>query len=606
MKRFWPKVSLGLAVLGLVLVAVPARAGDILPLSEIKPGMRGQAYTIFEGTKIEPFDLEVIGVMHNVLGPKQDIILVRLLGPKVEKTGVVAGMSGSPVYFDGKLAGALSLRFGIFSKEPIAGVTPIEQMLAIERESPELQRASAEPPPHWTEVQGESGPRKYELPADASLPAGLAAGGQTPYLVPIETPLVFSGFQEEALRRFRDRFLALGLYPVQGGGGSGTSGPTSPLEPGGAVAGVLLTGDMSIAATGTITRRDGDKLYAFGHPFLNFGRVSIPMSSAEIVHTLASDYLSFKMANVSSEIVGTFSQDRMTAIVGTVGVKPEMIPVTLKLRSPGGEKTYSYQVSQHPKLTPLLMAITVFNGVYGTTQYTEGVSYRLSGQIRLAGHTPVELNNMFTPTDFLFPDSLFLALSLADTFGRIFNNTFEQPNVEDISLSVELLAERRQATIEQAWADKSEVRPGDMLTITTMLRPYRGRRFTQDVKLRVPPNTARGDLRILVSDAETLNRFRFYLYGLGAQRLTSLEQMIQLLNRTRRNDLLYVTMSQMSPTLVVEDKILPSVPLSQMNVLDQRRVPGGSLLFWESTIAEASEPMDQAITGAQYIVVSVR
>lgn len=605
MKGIFAGRWLALVACWLALLSVRASATDIMPLDEVRPGMRGQAYTIFEGTKIEAFDVEVIGVLRNLLGPKQHIILARLIGPKVEKAGVVAGMSGSPVYINGKLVGALSLKFGAFTKEPIAGITPIEQMLAIEKESPELQPAAAALEGAQTAEAG--APPRYPLPAEAATAAGIAAGDQSPYLVPIETPLVFSGFHEEALRRFRDRFLALGVYPVQGGGGSGTPGPASPLEPGGAVAGVLISGDLSIAGTGTITYRDGNRLFAFGHPFFNFGRVNMPMAAAEVVHTLASDYFSFKMVNVSNEIVGTFSQDRMTAIVGTVGAKPEMIPVTLTLRSPGGEKSYFYRVFEHPKLTPLLMALTAFNGIYTTTQYSEGYTYRLRGRIELAGHTPVELNNMYTPTDFLFPDAAFVASALADTFGRLFNNPFEQARVEKIALDVDLLPERRQASIEQAWADRSEVHPGDTLTITAMLRPYRGPRFTQEITLQVPANTAKGDLRILVSDGETLNRLtRQFLFAFGQQRLTGLEQLILLLNRERRNDALYVTLTQTSPTLIVEDKILPSVPLSQLNVIDQRRVPGGSLLYWESTIAEASKPMNQVINGAQYVFVSVR
>ncbi|MFQ5694520.1 MAG: hypothetical protein ACE5HB_00870, partial [Terriglobia bacterium] len=406
--------------------ALPALAADdIIPLEQSEPGMRGVARTIFAGQEIEEFPLEVLGVLRNIAGPGQHLILVRLLGEKARYTGVVAGMSGSPVYFDGKLAGALAFRFGIFTKEPIGGVTPIANML----------QAVAEEPPQAAAGADTSEPLRYPVPQDLLARAGVPAAH--PYLVPIETPLTFVGFHPQVIHQFSEELAAQGLLAVQGGG-SAAPERTSSLEPGGAVAAALVTGDMSIAGTCTITRREGDRLYACGHPMLGFGDVQLPMTRAEIVTTVPSEFSSFKIANIG-EVVGSFQQDRSTAIVGRLGPGPAMIPVDLTLVHHGRRRSrnFHFQIFQHPRITPTLLAFTLLNGLFNTTEAGAELTYRVHGRLALRGHTDVVLSDMFSPTDSFVPDAFFVASSVSTAFQQIFANPFETPEIEGLSLQVE-------------------------------------------------------------------------------------------------------------------------------------------------------------------------
>ncbi len=573
-----------------------------MPLDQVKPGMHGKAYTIFAGTQIESFDLEVLGVLPNLLGPKLDVILVRLLGEKPTYTGVVAGMSGSPVYIDGKLVGALSLRFGAFTKEPIGGVTPIATMLRAGDYGEPAGAASSEGTPHY--------PLPEEFAAAASVPRGFE-----PYLVPIDMPLTFVGFHPQAIHRFAEPLEQMGFVAVQGGGNAGP-GAGGSLEPGGAVSMALVTGDLTIAGTCTISYRNGDQLYACGHPILGVGQVNVPMARAEIIATVPSDLGSFKIANIG-EVIGRFEQDRRSAIVGRVGPVPLMVPVELTLVARGHSTQYHYQVFQHPKFSPLLMDITLFNGLLGAVESSEEMTYRVTGRLQLAGHPEVALDDMFSPTDSFVPDALWVVASVSDTFRRIFGNSFETPKIERIQLQVELLPKRLSATVENAWASKSEVRPGETLSVKVVLRPYRGERIVQEVPVTIPAQATKGDLRILVSDATLLNRLTTsLLLGPSQQfpggfqpRLTGLDQLISLLNRERRNDHLYVSVFQSTPTVLLEDKILPSVPLSQINVLnDNTTVPrqGSPLYFPQSILTEAEVPLGQVITGSHWLTVTVR
>ncbi len=602
-----------LAAFLLVFTAASLTAADkpeILPLDQVKPGMQGVAYTIFAGDRIEKFDLEVIGVLPNLMGPKQSIILVQLKGPKVEHTGVVAGMSGSPVYLEGKLAGALSLKFGIFTKEPLAGVTPIENML-------EVQAAAETPTAHSgtaaemvetsslgpeTQLASSAAPPQYPLPAEITQRVG---GGRSAYLAPIETPLVFSGFHAAALGRFAEQLAGYGLVATQGGT-SAAQPDDAHLEPGDMVGMVLVRGDLSIQAACTVTLVTSDRVFACGHPFLGFGSLQMPMSRGRVVTTLSSALASTKIVN-SGGLIGTITQDRLTTVLGRLGAAPRMIPVELSIATPAVEKKFHFELMENAKLTPLLVSISAFNGLVSNTAYGEGTTFRLTGGIDITGHSRVILENLFAPTDLFMPDGMFVAGTVQTIFTRIFSNPYEAARIERISLRVESIPERRVASIESAWSEKSEARPGEAVNVKVLLRPYRGAPVIQEVLITIPPQAARGaTLRILVSDSETLNRMSRLFTFAPQGRLAGLEQLITLLNRERRNNRLYVTLLQPTPTLLVEDKELPNAPLSEINVLDQRRSSGGTFLLRESTAGEWSVPRNEVISGFSSVTITVK
>jgi SpoIVB peptidase S55 len=573
--------------------AVAPLTQQTISVDQIHTGMRGVAYTVFQGTQPEPMEVEVLGVMKNVNGPKGDIILVRLHGTKVEYTGVVAGMSGSPVYLDGKLAGALAFRIGEFSKEPIAGVTPIAEMLEINA----LDQTPAAAP---SEASAESkSASRAATPGDGKSPvAGFAS-----YLKPIDAPLVFNGFSEEVVRQFAPQFAASGIVPVMGAGSVSDKKQPEPIVPGSAVSAVLVRGDMDIAATCTVTYQDPERLLACGHPLLQFGRVDLPMTKAEVLATLPSPANAFKIVN-TTEPIGAFVQDRHTGILGQFGKQPEMIPVTLTIHGGASPKSFHYEVLNNARLSPLAMMATVFNALRGLNEYGEEITYRMQGRINVSGFPEVGLQNMFTPVDGGQPAAMQVALSVGDRFSRIYDNPYDRPNIQAVQLDFDLVRERKWARLETARTDQMEARPGDELIIETVVRPYRGERIVRRIPIHIPTSTSKGSLRILVSDGETLDRMRRSVPLFG--RRLDLASTIALLNKEHSNNRLYVSLLEADPEAMIADKVMPTLPLSVMNVMEGMRGTQEMVVLGESSVNEASTSLDYVVSGAQLLNVTIK
>ncbi len=574
-----------------------------IAVSQIHAGMRGVAYTVFEGVKPEAMEVEVLGVLHNVNGPKGDIILVRLHGQKVEYTGVVAGMSGSPVYLDGKLAGALAFRIGEFSKEPIAGVTPIADMLEINALDQSPGEESAVGKPRVTAVAG-----KTTSPGEASAQAGLmadsSAGGFANYLKPIETPLVFNGFSEEAIHLFAGQLGSAGVVPVMGAGSVSDDKQPEPLEAGSAISAILVRGDMDIEATCTVTYIDPQRLLACGHPLLQFGSVDLPMNKAEVLATLPSPLNAFKIVN-TTEPVGTFVQDRHTGIMGVFNRQPEMIPVTLSIHSSTGVKQFHYEVLNNPKLTPVALMVTVFNALHGVNEFGEEITYRLAGSIGVKGFPDVTMRNMFAPAENSQPAAMQAAMSLGERFGKIYDNPYNAPAIEGVNLDFDLVRERRWARLESARTDVTEARPGDEIVVETVLAPYRGERIVQQIPVKIPTSASKGTLRILVSDGDTLDHLGHSSSAFG--RKLDLASTIALLNKEHSSNRVYVSLLEADPEARVADKVMPTLPLSIMNVMDGMRGNQEMTVSGESNVDEtATAPLDYVVSGAQLLTVTVK
>jgi SpoIVB peptidase S55 len=567
-----------------------------IPVSQIHTGMRGVAYTVFQGTKPEPMDVEVLGVLKNMNGPKGDIILVRLHGQKVEYTGVVAGMSGSPVYFDGKLAGALAFRIGEFSKEPIAGVTPIADMLEI--------NAFDKSPTGITDAANSSSIQaatKTSGPGTAQTPEVQSYAN---YLKPIEAPLVFNGFSEEAVKMFAPQFASAGIIPVMGVGSVSDQKQPEPLEPGSAISAILVRGDMDIAATCTITYLDPEKLLACGHPLLQFGSVDLPMNKADVLATLPSPANAFKIVN-TTEPVGSFVQDRHTGIMGLLNRQPDMIPVTLSIHNGTASKEIHYEVLNNPRLSPVAMMATVFNALHGINDYGEETTYRLKGVISVKGYPNVSLQNIFAPTDAGQPAAFLAAIALGERFGRIYDNPFDVPSVKGVNLDFDLVKERRWARLESARTDLTEARPGDEITVETVLAPYRGERVVRQISIKIPTSASKGPLRILVSDGDTLDRMRRGM-PMAARKL-DLASTIALLNKEHSNNRVYVSLLEADPEAMVADKVMPALPLSVMNVMEGMRGTQEMVVLGESQVNEAATPpLDFAVAGAQVLTITIK
>jgi len=441
------------------------------------------------------------------------------------------------------------------------------------------------------------------VPNDALSHSILPSGSS---LQPIETPLVFSGFQPAALQQFAPQIQNYGFVAAQGG----TAAPRpedAHLAPGDMAGMVLVQGDASINSACTVTAVQADRVFLCGHPFLNLGDVQLPMSRSRVVTTLSSNLASTKIVNVGGPI-GTITGDHITAVTGKLGAPPVMIPLDLSIANGGTERKLHFELVNHPKLTPLLVALTTFNGLTQNAIYGEGTTLHLSGEIRLQGHAPVQIENTYAPGDSFSPDGLPIALSVQNIFTRLFVNTYEAPSVDHIALRVESVPGRQSFTIDSAWLEKGEAAPGETLRVRVLLRPYRGQSRIEETAVRVPDQIARGTtLRVLVTDGELLNRASrgFAFSGAGGP-ANGLDQLISLLNRERHNDRLYVGLFVPSPTILWDDKELPNVPLSEINVIDGRPAPGSVQVLRESLASESSVALGGPVSGVISLNLQIR
>jgi len=613
------KVRSAAFLLGFAVAILPAFAGDpslprpkagkvdILPLSEVKPGMKATAWTVFQGTEPEPVPIEIMGLMKNAWGPKQDIILAKM-GGKAIRTNVAGGMSGSPVYYNGKLMGAVALRLSTFSPDAICGITPIELMLEIndfDRSKPENSRT---PEKVIARNQGQ-----VAVPGEM---LGQAVGAGMPMMVPIETPLTFSGFGESTLQEFGPMFRQMGIAVAQGGAGTTThsskpvAGWEHSLNPGESVAGVLVDGDMSVTGLGTVTYNDGKKVLAFGHPFFNLGPVSMPMTKGEVLMTLASSYQPNKMAN-ATDVVGALHQDRHSGIEGVLGAESEMIPVSVKVRSLDDkeavvrEKSLHFNVFVQQKWTPYLMMLTLYNSVSELNDFRDEATYRLKGTVQMGSNQSLSLSNMQANGELPMPAPMALAGWFGDKFNRLYLNNVATPDVKSVNVTVDLLPDRRVTTVESAWVADSDVQPGEEVPVKVFLRPYRGDVIERDFKVKIPEGLSRGDHRIVLSDADTANRMQ-NIAG-SANRFIDVANTVSLINQERTNTKLYVSLVKTSPTAYYDDKTLPSLPSSVLNVMQSGLAANRSLITSPETASEQMAlPFDSVVTGSYSLRIHVK
>jgi hypothetical protein len=572
---------------------MPAAAPAVtkfFPLSEVKRGMKGVAYTVFEGVNPEPMQVEILGLLKDALGPGQDMILARLHGDKPEYTGVVAGMSGSPVYIDGRLVGALSYRIGQFSKEPIAGITPIESMLQVRdgnaAASVGMQRASA--------TNGANGGSEF--------------AGQ-PEMRAMETPLVFGGFSAEAVERFGDKFRAMGLTPVAGlGGANPTAVQPEPLVPGSAVSAVLVRGDLSMAGTCTVTYVDPKRLLACGHPITQYGPVDMPMTKAEVLATLASPLNAFKIIN-TTETVGAFTEDRASAIMGQFGLKARMIPVEVEVvpppgvdKAPAAPKTLHFEVLDNRQLTPSTMLVSVYQSLQTNNTAAEEMSYRLTGEIDVKGLSPVRMQGMMAQNE-LFPGTINAALLVNDRFSRVYGNALEQPVVTGVKLKAEAIPARMTAVLESARLSRIDAHAGDEIEVEATLHPYQAEARMIRVKVKLPAELTPGSMRVVVSDGATVDRLTTRT---GSQQQVGLADMVAAMNRMHANDRVYVTLLDHATQAVLEGEALPGVPLSMANVLEPLKDAQKMQLTGESVVEAGSAEAGYAVSGSQVLNLLVK
>ncbi len=611
----WKEAGTGLAVAALCPAQEPAKVA-FFPLKDVKPGMKAVGRTVFSGSKVEQFEAEILGVLWNVW-PQQSIILARLSGGPLEKTGVMAGMSGSPVYVDGKLLGAVALGFP-FSKEPIAGITPIEQMAKV------LERAEASQGPtvvkvslHQVPTPSGSEPRLLLAPllekSDALLPLApdesvLLAPDQ-PRLARIATPLVLSGFTSRAMELFAPQFRALGLVPMQGGGGgsaqeSAAPGDASELVPGSMISAQLIRGDLGVNADGTVTYRDGHRIYAFGHRFLAAGPTDMPFAASQVVALLPSTAASLKISTPGRPL-GVIRQDRATGVLGVLGEKARMIPVNVRMRSNRSQELrYRFEIVNDRFLSPFLLQLAVFGTMDATERVLGESSLAIRGTINVDGLPPVKVENLFA-ADFNAP--MLAAQTAAVPLALLLHSGFTALQVRGVDLEIVSNDERRLATLDQVWSDKREVRPGERLEITAVLRNEDGLETVKKVPVEIPPSLGPGPLQITVADGMSLNLAEVReLPGGFAPRTPA--QLVRAINNLRKNNRLYVRLSRPQTAFLLHGTQFPSPPPSLARAMSNEPSASTNVTTTRvSTLAEAElEPLPSAVTGQKTITVTVK
>jgi hypothetical protein len=593
-----------------------ARKADFYPLEDVKPGQKGVARTVFSGSEPQEFGVEVLGVLPGFPAPRQSVIIARLTGPQVDRTSVFAGMSGSPVYIDGKLVGAVAYAFP-FAKEPIAGITPYKQMvdnferggrtsagrdqlgfLREPRAVSYLQLMGTDWKPQLP--GGQTGGMPFVAPVATGSPLAALLGQQ---FAPIATPLVFNGFSPQAVAQFTPQLQGYGLLPVSGIGGASALTPLGKvtdqtLTPGSSISVELIRGDFSVAASGTVTNRDGDRVYAFGHPFLGLGSSDMAMSESSVVTVIPNTMNSFKLS-VPGQMVGTISQDRSTGIYGQLGQAPKMVPVTINLHTSRDQvETYKYEIASDEFLTPLLLNMTVYSTLTSAERSLGDSTVSVRGTINVKGQEPITLERRFSTQS----AGINAAGAVAAPVQALLSSGFEGVELGSINLDLASVDTRRAATLDRIALDRSEVHSGDTVEVQAYVRTESGKQFVQRIPVEIPSDVPPGQLILFVGDGGTLQQ------ASASQSFVpkDLGQLVETINKLKKNDRLYVKLFRVTNGAVIGTDEMPNLPPSFVATLNSDRATGGFTPTVLSPIDEKElPPAEYVITGQQLIGINV-
>lgn len=582
---------------------------EIMPLSEIRPGMTGKGKTVYYGTEIKEFGVEVLEIMQN-LYPKFDVILVRLTGENAERYGIVSGMSGSPVYIDGKLIGALAMRFGQFMKEPIGAVMPIEHMLKTvdyEKSRPESYSTLIN---HETYLDatftGESKDLWHKV-----LKPFMRSSQRTTGLQTILTPLVFSGFQAETLAPFKDLFQELGFRIMAGGSASQVDSLAS-FEPGSAVSILFVGGDVGIDATGTVTDVDGDRLLAFGHQIFNLGPIAVPLAHAKILTTLPSLMGSSKMA-ISTLEAGSFRQDRLSGALGNTREKAATLPISLNMMSEHfGQESFRFDMAYDTSinnLSPFFFRIALFQAIVASRLSSQRVSTELTGLVSFADGQSLNFKDFFSTTRDLGvvetgSDVAMVSDLTASLMGALIVNDFDSPDITDVKLDLKTRPGERVLKIRSIRQDKSMVDPGDSLLLQIDLLNTNGTTREISKVIPVPEKVKARYLTLIVGSGPTLTRYEMQL-NTEKFRPYDFAHLLRLLKERRQNNRVYIQLRERDGGLVVHGQELTSLPPSVRGVMDSRRASGEARALTDRLLVEMNVPVDAMVQGARKLIVRI-
>jgi len=578
-----------------------------MPLGEVKVGMVGTGITVFEGTTREQFNAEILGVLTNVMGPQRNLIVARLTGGPLAQTGVIQGMSGSPIYIDDRLIGAVSYSLGSFATDTIAGITPIEEMVATDEHADSIARSK--PQIHQLPTSQHEIPalvrrvlklvepfaqRSTDVRALSGLP-GTDASRLGPLLQPIGTPLILSGFTPELQRILLSAFNTGGLAAAVGGvviGENQSEIADEPLQAGDAIGASLIRGDLTMAGTGTVTMVEGDRVYAFGHPFYNLGPTRFPMTRAHVTTLLPSLAISSKLASIG-EVVGTIDQDRATGIYGSFGPGPAMIPVRMSFESPDRDlqRTFNFEIIEDPIFTPLLTFTAALN-TFSTWARTVGPStFEVGATAHIKNHGDIRIDDIYSGQ----AAAVLAASAIANPLTSLFQSEFGTVEIEQIDVAISTTEVSRRATLERAWIDTTRLRAGSEAELKLVIEGSDGEEVLETVAIQIP-NYATGTLTIEVLDAPTLAALESQ-NATGLTDAETLDQLIRKLNRIRRNNRLYVRLLQSQPGMSDRGESLPALPASVLAVVEGNQHGGRVSRLQEVILGEWELPGSYSVSG---------
>ena len=593
-------LALGLLALGLAAQA----ATLILPLSQVKPGMKGRGKSVFQGQVVEEFEAEILGVLENTQ-PKRSIILARLRGRGLESTGIIAGMSGSPVYIDGKLIGAVAYGFS-FSKEAIAGITPIEEMLAIGKAEPEAKTGASQGPTIREDFSQEELAAKFHESLAAG-PRDRAAGAA---IAPLELPLVFSGFSAAAFEKARSFFAPLGFRAVRAGTGDQTRPAPPPAGPsvreGDAVGVQLVGGDLDVSAVGTVTYVDGSRVLAFGHPVYNLGAVDYGMTRASVIAVMPSLESSFKLA-ATGPVIGRFSQDRTPGAAGEVGVMPRLIPFNISLKTgPEARKDFKLKLVNDKFLTPALVNIAVSTLVTSEERNYGDMSLDFDADIYLdKGGLSVHLEDLFSGSYDNAPVSL--SGLLAAALHYLMNNEFKDVGIFRVDLNVRALEESRLCALEKVLLDKYEVSPGEPIQLKVYFRTQNEESLMEEVTVQTPALPAGSEFQLIVGDAASMQQVERAQYRIQDFVPRSLSHLVRILGNLRKNNRIYFKIIASKPGLFLKGEEMPNLPPTLKSMFASPRASASAPTeITRSTLSEYQLPVPYVFRGGATIPVKIR
>lgn len=582
---------LGTLVLPLVWCCLPTNAQPavqepVFPKSELRPGMRGLTYTVLQGNKIEPLQTEILGIAKDFVGPGLDLIIAKLIDAKTVTTGAVHGMSGSPLYIDGKLVGALSRRIASFEKDGHCGFTPIEDMLRVEQEPiPEPVRPLPTPLRDAWRWGGPFPLRGSMLRAD--------------YL---GIPLSIGGLNPKIAARFLEALGLRGtpLLAVPGGGTTTIAGGGAALEPGAPLAAVMMTGDINISGTGTLTWRSGNRVLAFGHPMFGFGKSDLPMAAAEVVTTVPSYETPYKLTNVG-RVVGTILEDRLSAIGGEVGQIPKLASYRFE-RSHRGRPlpTLRGEFVSHPLLTPLVVNLAMGQIFSATDSFGRSFTLSVDGLVHFRNLPSLHLRGIYSGED---GDIVAAIQEMVRPLHLLFQQPWVEPVVESIEMKTSSTEEEENWGIERASVDNPRYPPGSTIWVNVILQERHGRRLSRRVPLDLPIGLHDQPVAIRVSSGRTLDSRALLRKAPSAE---SAEELVALLNDQHPDDKLYVQAVTESAGLVSEASDLPALPPTIRTTLSpstsSQKPDSCNELIW----SEQAVPIQGVVSGEQVVRIEVR